>query len=539
LWDGASDCDAGSHPLTPMDQPYRLDDLLRAAAARTPDKTAIDSDHGSLTFGALDTAADCVAAELSEQGVGLGDRVGIYLEKSLEAVVSLYGAMRAGAAYVPLDATAPAARTAYIATDCDIAALISTPPLIDGLRDVDPSAVPRGIACGSPCPDGFTDWNEVQSEERPAPPVQSVDSDLAYILYTSGSTGKPKGVAISHRSSLTFVRWAQQALELRESDVFSSHAPLHFDLSTLDFFGSAAAGGTVALVPPDAAMFPARLTEWISEKGITVWYSVPSALTLIVRYADLEPESLSRLRLVLFAGEVFPIRYLRELMPLAPEARFFNLYGPTETNVCTYHEVVEIPAADDPPLPIGRPCENTRCEVVDESGEVLTDVGAEGELVATGTIVAQGYWGDPEKTRERFQEHDSYRTGDIVQILESSPVPRYRFVGRRDHLVKSRGYRIELGEIEAALYSHPAVEECVAVAVPDEMVGNRIAAFCAVQDGTDSEDLDRACRERVPGYMVPERIVVVDSLPRTPNDKYDRPRLTEQAGRMIAQTDKD
>ena len=171
--------------------------------------------------------------------------------------------------------------------------------------------------------------------------------------------------------------------------------------------------------------------------------------------------------------------------------------------------------------------------VDDESGKAVTEVGAEGELVATGTIVAQGYWGDRKKTAERFQEINSFRTGDIVQILESSPVPQYRFVGRRDHLVKSRGYRIELGEIEAALYSHPAVEECVAVAVPDEMVGNRIAAFCAVQQGADSEDLARACRVRVRGYMVPEPIVVVDSLPRTPNDKYDRPRLTEQAARMI------
>jgi L-proline---[L-prolyl-carrier protein] ligase len=522
-----------------MDYAHRLDHLLRAAAERSPDKVAIESDRGSLTFGALDAAADRVAAELAKQGVGLGDRVGIHLEKNLEAVVSLYGAMRAGAAYVPLDATAPPARTAYIATDCDIAALISAPSMIAALRDVDPVAAPRGIACGLPCPDGFTGWDEVHADEHAAPPRQTVDADLAYILYTSGSTGKPKGVAISHRSSLTFVRWAHETLELTHSDVFSSHAPLHFDLSTLDLFGSAAAGTTVALVPAEAALFPTRLAEWILTKGITVWYSVPSALTMIVRYADLESGPLSRLRLILFAGEVFPIRYLRELMPLAPEARFFNLYGPTETNVCTYHEVREIPSADDPPLPIGRPCENTRCEVIDESGRALTDVGAEGELVATGSIVAQGYWGDPEKTAERFQEHNSFRTGDIVQILESSPVPQYRFVGRRDHLVKSRGYRIELGEIEAALYSHPAVEECVAVAVPDEMVGNRIAAFCAVQQGTDSEDLDRACRERVPGYMVPERIVVMDSLPRTPNDKYDRPRLTERAGRMIEDTGKD
>ena len=250
-----------------MDYAHRLDHLLRAAAERSPDKIAIESDQGSLTFGALDEAADRVAGELAEQGVRLGDRVGIHLEKSLEAVVSLYGAMRAGAAYVPLDATAPPARTAYIATDCDIAALISEPSLIAALRGVDPAAAPRGIACGSPCPDGFAGWDEVHSDERAAPPLQSVDSDLAYILYTSGSTGKPKGVAISHRSSLTFVRWAHQTLELTESDVFSSHAPLHFDLSTLDLFGSAAAGATVELVPGEAALFPTRLAEWIHERG--------------------------------------------------------------------------------------------------------------------------------------------------------------------------------------------------------------------------------------------------------------------------------
>ncbi len=412
-----------------MDYAHRLEHLLRAAAERSPDKIAIESDQGSLTFGALDEAADRVAGELAEQGVGLGDRVGIHLEKSLEAVVSLYGAMRAGAAYVPLDATAPPSRTAYIATDCDIAALISEPSLIAALRGVDPAAAPRGIACGSPCPDGFTGWDEVQSDGRAAPPLQSVDSDLAYILYTSGSTGKPKGVAISHRSSLTFVRWAHQRLELTDSDVFSSHAPLHFDLSILDLFGSAAAGATVALVPAEAALFPTRLAEWIHEKGITVWYSVPSALTMIVRYADLEHGPLSRLRLILFAGEVFPIRYLRELMPLAPKARFFNLYGPTETNVCTYHEVGEIPSADDPPLPIGRPCENTRCEVVDDSGKALTEVGAEGELVATGTIVAQGYWGDREKTAERFQGQqllsDRRHRADPRE-LTGTPVPLRR-----------------------------------------------------------------------------------------------------------------
>jgi amino acid adenylation domain-containing protein len=518
-----------------MSHAYVLDQLLRAAAARWPDKVALESEESSLTYASLDAAADRIASALIDKGVGIGDRVGIHLEKSVEAVASLYGIMRAGAAYVPMDPSAPAVRTGYIATDCGVAALVSDPARIAALRDVDPAAAPGGIACGSPCPDGFTSWDEVQTRQPATPSRSVVDTDLAYILYTSGSTGNPKGVAISQRNSLMFVRWAHDAVGLEEADVLSSHAPLHFDLSTFDFFAAAAAGAKVSLVPPMAAMFPVGLTEWIRSRRITVWYSVPSALSMMVRYGELASRPLDSLRLVLFAGEVFPVRYLRELMQLVRQARYFNLYGPTETNVCTYYEVREIPAADDPPVPIGKACENSRCDVVDESGSVLTGLGAEGELVVTGSTVAQGYWGDPDRSAQSFRGPHTYATGDIVEILEDSPDPLYRFVGRRDHLVKSRGYRIELGEIEAVLYSHPAVDECVAVPVPDELMGNRIAAFCTVDRQTENEELTQACRERLPPYMVPDPIAIVAALPRTPNDKYDRPQLAKQAADMLGQ----
>jgi L-proline---[L-prolyl-carrier protein] ligase len=520
-----------------VNAPDRLDGLLRAAAAMRPDKPALESAAHSISYAELDAAADRVAAALADLGVSVGDRVGIRLEKGIEAITGLYGAMRAGAAYVPLDPGAPPKRTAYIATDCEIAALISDAEQIAALREIDQAAAPRGIACAPSAPEGFVAWDEVQSGDGRSPGHQLIDTDLAYILYTSGSTGEPKGVSISHRNSLTFVRWAAKTMELRDADVLSSHAPLHFDLSTFDLFAAASAGATTCLVPPDAAMFPPRLAEWIREREISVWYSVPSALAMLTTYADLEADPLESLRLILFAGEVFPVPHLRDLMRLVPQARYFNLYGPTETNVCTYHEVRQVPSADDPPVPIGQPCENTRCEVVDESGNVHEEVGAEGELVVTGSIVAQGYWGDAERTAERFRGPYTYWTGDIVQILDTEPVPQYRFVGRRDHLIKSRGYRIELGEIEAALHAHPQVAECIAVAVPDDLIGNRIAAFCTVQQQTDEDELERSCRDRIPSYMVPERIIVLDSLPRTPNDKYDRPKLTEQAATMISEGD--
>lgn len=508
--------------------PYRLDQLVRRAAARSPESHAVESGGAMVTYAQLDRAADNVAASLAGHGVGIGDRVGVHLPKSIAAVASIYGIMRAGAAYVPIDVASPPRRSAYIATNCAVKALISDPPRIAALRAVDPAAAPAGICCGNPAPAGFTEWEAVHASPAHPPARVLIDTDLAYILYTSGSTGAPKGVAISHRNSLTFVRWAQRTFGLEGGDVLSNHAPFHFDLSTLDLFGAAAAGGTVSLVPADAAMFPIRLVEWIRSRAITVWYSVPSALSMLVRYGEIATHPLDSLRLVLFAGETFPVRYLRELMMLVPQARFFNLYGPTETNVCTFYEVGAPPAAGDPLVPIGRACENTRCEVVDQTGALTERVGAEGELVVHGSTVAQGYWDDPERTARGFPNSYTYRTGDIVEILDDSP-PSYRFVGRRDHLIKSRGYRIELGEVESALYGSGEVVECVVVPVPDELMGNRLVAFCAVRGDASEDQLKHSCRERVPGYMVPDRIEIVEALPRTPNDKYDRTRLTEVA----------
>lgn len=508
--------------------PYRLDQLLRSAAARAPQSRAVESEGATVTYAELDHAADRIAATLANQGVGIGDRVGIHLPKSIAAVASIYGIMRAGAAYVPIDVASPPPRSAYIATDCAISALISDPPRIAALRTADPAAAPGGICHGDPAPSGFSEWEAMLADPGDPPARALIDTDLAYLLYTSGSTGTPKGVAISHRNSLTFVRWAHHTFALSSGDVLSSHAPFHFDLSTLDLFGAAAAAAMVSLVPAAAAMFPIRLAEWIRSRAITVWYSVPSALSMLVRYGELAKDPLDSLRMVLFAGETFPVRYLREVMLLVPQARFFNLYGPTETNVCTFHEVESPPAAEDPPVPIGRACANTRCEVVDETGAVSERVGDEGELVVHGSTVAQGYWADPERTARGFPDAYTYRTGDIVEILADSP-PSYRFVGRRDHLIKSRGYRIELGEVEAALYGSGAVEECVVVPVPDELMGNRLVAFCAVRGDLGEDQLKQGCRERVPGYMVPDRIEIVDALPRTANDKYDRTRLAELA----------
>jgi acyl-coenzyme A synthetase/AMP-(fatty) acid ligase len=236
----------------------------------------------------------------------------------------------------------------------------------------------------------------------------------------------------------------------------------------------------------------------------------------------------------LFAGEVFPTKYLSRLMKKLPHTVFANLYGPTETNVCTAYTVPEPPDEDGPTISIGGAIADVETFVVDES-DALVPRGEVGELLVRGPTVMAGYWGDPSLTEgklidspvERHLGDPVYRTGDLVEELEDG---NYRFIGRRDNQIKSRGYRIELGDIEAALSAHPSVVEVAVIAVPDEMVSNRILGFATVKDDTSEMDLQRFCGDRVPAYMVPESISMIDDMPKTSTGKIDRRSLGGRVG---------
>ena len=288
---------------------------------------------------------------------------------------------------------------------------------------------------------------------------------MAYILYTSGSTGNPKGVMYSHKAALAFVNWCSETFEFNELDVFSSHAPFHFDLSIFDLYVSLKHGASVILIGEESGKQPMILAQLIVDRRISVWYSTPSILTLLVKYGKPEKFDYLNLRQVFFAGEVFPVKHLAALKSIWKHPKYFNLYGPTETNVCTYFEIPHvIPPDQTTAFPIGKSCSHFVCKAFDENCEQLK-TGEEGELCVTGPIMS-GYWNLPERTQQVFFTDKSgrtwYKTGDIVREQSDG---NYVYISRKDRMVKRRGYRVELGEIESALYKHLSVVEAAVVAL--------------------------------------------------------------------------
>lgn len=526
----------------------RLEQILEQGARRHPHRTAAVCGKSELTYGQLDLASNAVARDLVNAGVVPGHRVGLYLAKGVCSLAALFGVLKTGAAYVPLDPTGPLARSLSIVEACGMEILLVGLPQLRKLvvseqdlvsvgirrlvvlneKDVPPDVVPSlpGVSVEflslpgamaadialSPGPQGLTGTGQ----------------DTAYILFTSGSTGTPKGVTISHRSSLFFVQWAAAYVGLEQTDRCSNHAPLFFDLSIFDIYSTMLVGATVVIVPPAYSAFPRSLANYIEQQQVTVWYSVPSTLMDLLQTGELGARELDHLRVIIYAGEVFPLGQLRQLMETLPGREYFNLYGPTETNVCTAYRLPGIP---DEEVPIGQVCEGLEAALLGEDGQPVSSPG-EGELLIAGPAVMQGYWDMPRETAQvmlRLEGRDYYRTGDLVRQDENGQL---HFVGRLDSMVKVGGYRVELGEVEAALDSLPQVLEGCAVASSGQGK-THIEVFAVPAPGHDLEpaSVTEGLLTRLPKYMMPRRITVQDRLPRTPTGKVNRRALVDLASR--------
>lgn len=487
-----------------------LRDLVRHRAQTTPEALALQGPDTWLTYGALDRLANRFAHALAQSGVRRGDRVGIWLDKSSCAVAAMQGVLRLRAIYVPLDPLSPTPRICTIIRDCDIRVLITTQRRAENVHAAGLQHV------HSLCPDASAAGSLNLLAIAPDTPLTDAGSDeheIAYILYTSGSTGKPKGVCISNRNALAFVEWATHILQAQPRDRFANHAPLHFDLSVLDVYAAFAVGATVILIPDAVSFLPPYLVNCIVQEQPTVWYSVPSVLTLMMEYAGLLDLAALPLRAILFAGEPFPVKHLKRLYQRWGESvRLLNLYGPTETNVCTYYEVTRLPE-EAHPVPIGRACSGDRVWARKEDG-AIAEPGEKGELMVAGPTVMVGYWG------QREQREQPYATGDLVQLQDDG---NYLYLGRLDHMLKVRGHRIEPHEIEATLEQHPAISAVAVIAVGQELEARLIAfVVAATSQKPRLLDLKKYCAQRLPRSMIIDEVSFVSEIPRTRNGKIDR-----------------
>jgi amino acid adenylation domain-containing protein len=424
--------------------------------------------------------------------------------------VAVFASLLAGAIYVPIHPRWPQERVDAVLAECGARLLIEAGEA--GPRIVD---LGRGACIERLTPE------ETETDLALLP--QLTAEDTAFILFTSGSTGRPKGVELSHRAVGAFVRWTAQEFQISSGDRIACPSPLGFDLSTFDIFNMALCGATVVLVPDNIVWMPRFLAQFLRESRISCWYSVPSILVGMLQEGRMAAHSYPDLRLILFAGEVFPAPTLARLQAAVPDALCANLYGPTETNVVTWRSVP--PEFDgSQPLSIGYPC---------PYAAVRIDAGS-GELLAGGDSLMRGYWNRPDETKRSFVMLDGilyYRTGDRVSV---APDGSYLFAGRLDRQVKRRGFRIELGEIEAALLSNEDILEAAVVAVEGEQEAVMIAAFVRLSSpgAVNTADIKVHCGRRLPSYMLPDRIVFLDAIAKSSRGKIDYLALGKMAERL-------
>lgn len=521
-----------------------LDQLVAANSEKFPDMPAVVCEDTTLTYAALEERVSQLSATLLRLGAVRGDRIGIFMDKALEGAVAMYGIMRSGCAYVPLDPSAPTERLIAILHDCDIHCLITSSAKKRTLNVLSQSKTPLqcliGVSADTVDNIECISWDDVAAAAtHTALPAQVDEHDVAYIIYTSGSTGTPKGIIHTHLSSLSFSRWAASEYQLNNLDRLSNHAPLHFDLSILDYFSAAVVGACTVIITEDYIRLPASYSELLAKQRISVLYTVPFALIQLLARGVLEQRDLKSLRWIIFAGEPYPSKHLRGLMDKLPWVQFDNMYGPAEINGCSHFTVPGDFKVGDP-IPIG-PIANIAESLIIDSNDDLVSAHEIGELLVKTPTMMRGYWSRPDLNSRVFcnpeqDPHDNakyFRTGDLVHRDEHGNM---YFVGRKDRQIKVRGYRIELDEIESALTALKDVEESAVFAVPDTEGSQMLMAVALLMPDSNStsSDLVLELRKQLPRYAIPTEISCVDTLPRTTTGKIDRNQLAQVAAKKKA-----
>ncbi len=527
-----------------------LHDLVSRAAALWPERPALTTGGRSLPYAALQDALQAFAAGLMQLNLQRGERVGIYLEKRLETVVASFGAPAAGAVMVPMNPLLKAEQVAYIARDCNVRVLVTSPerlallaPVLAECPDLrhvvlteqpaQPPALPAGVA--------LHEWAALQAAPARAG-HRVIDTDLVAILYTSGSTGRPKGVVLSHRNMVAGAKSVASYLGNGPEDTLLAALPLSFDAGFSQLTTAFHSGARVVLLN---YLLPRDVLRALERERVTGLTAVPP---LYIQLTQLDwPAAIGEhLRYFANTGGRMPRQTLDALRARVPRARPYLMYGLTEAFRSTYLPPEEV---DRRPDSIGKAIPNAEILVLREDGSEC-GVDEPGELVHRGALVGQGYWGDAEKTAERYKllpvGIGGRQAGQMLPefaVFSGDTVRRdaegfLYFVGRRDEMMKTSGYRVSPTEVEEVLYATKLVGECVAFGVEHESLGQAIQVIATAPEGASALDLEALlaqCRQRMPAYMVPHGIEpAAGPLPRNPNGKIDRKLLATQWGQRQA-----
>jgi surfactin family lipopeptide synthetase C len=502
---------------TSVDYPRTcLHQLFESQVERTPERIAVVFAGQQLTYRELNERANQVGHYLRKFGVGPDVLVGLFMERSLEMVIGIYGIIKAGGAYVPLDPEYPSERVEFMAKETKAPVLLTQKHLLSRLPRHDARVI---------CLD--TDWPEIARESADDTPNGVTEENLAYVIYTSGSTGKPKGVMNTHRGICNRLHWMQDAYRLTGADRILQKTLFGFDVSVWEFFWPLLFGARLIVARPKGHLDGNYLIKLIQEQGVTTLHFVPSMLEVFLDYPEVA--KCASLRRVICSGEALP-RELQKRFFEKMSAELHNLYGPTEAAVDVTSWVCRRDCARRL-VPIGRPVANTQLYILDRYLQPVP-VGVIGELFIGGVQVARGYLNRPELTTEKFIPDPFsrvpgarlYRTGDLARYLADGTI---EYLGRTDHQIKIRGIRIELGEIDAVLGSHKSVRQAVTTAREDTPGGKQLVAYLVLEDGEppSAGDLRRYLKDRLPEQMVPSTFVIMEKFPLSANGKIDRQAL--------------
>jgi amino acid adenylation domain-containing protein len=503
--------------------PY-LWEYLQSQADHNPEAIAVVCQGQALSYGEIHRQSNQLGWYLRKIGIDAETRVGVCLPRSPALMIAILSIWKAGGVYIPLDPAYPEERLAFMVEDAQLAALLTDSQMLDGL------AANWGRTV---CLD--REWGAIRQETTENPPVRTFPESLAYVMYTSGSTGKPKGAMIEHRGMMNHL-WAKvEDLGLSNSDIVAQNAPSSFDVSIWQMMAALLAGAQVQIIDEEIARDAETLLASVQRLGITVLQTVPTLLGIMIDQQEQAGEqrlSLQKLRWMISNAEALPRSMCDQWARLYPQVPLLNAYGPTECSDDIAHYVVEqVSDAQWTYAALGSPLRNMKSYVLDGWMRQVP-IGMTGEMYIGGVGVGRGYLNRPDLTAERFvpnpfsQEPGArlYRTGDSVRRLAGGKAD---FVGRLDNQVKLRGLRIELTEIEAVLNQHESVLRSVAIVREDEPGDQRLVAYVVGkhQVAIDTDELRSSLKGRLPEYMVPGAIVVLERMPLTVNEKIDRTAL--------------